>query len=60
MKSCPPYRPFRGADPPHFVDRLEDELGAVGIVATALAAYRRGPGDPRFHRLIHLAAQTHR
>jgi hypothetical protein len=49
----PPYRPFRGAQPPHFVDRADpEEIGATGIVATCLAACKVGPGDPRFHRLV--------
>jgi hypothetical protein len=52
MNSCPPYRPFRGAEPPHFVDRPDDDLGSTGICAASIAAYRRGPIDPRFHRLV--------
>ena len=54
MTSCPPpYRPLRGADPPHFVDREDpnDEI-ASGIVAASVAAYAAGPCDPRFHRLV--------
>lgn len=52
MNTWPPYRPFRGAEPPHFVDRADDDLGAATIAAASLAAYRRGPCDPRFHRLV--------
>ena len=50
----PPYRPFRGADPPHFVDRTseEEDLGTSGVVSTALEAYKHGPCDVRFHRLV--------
>jgi hypothetical protein len=50
----PPYRPLRGAQPPHFADRAdEDDLGDLGIVAGSLAAYDWGPADPRFHRLVY-------
>ncbi len=54
MTNCPPpYRPLRGAEPPHFVDRAEGEdIGANGIVAGSMAAFAAGPCDPRFHRLI--------
>lgn len=54
MSTCPPpYRPFRGAVPPHFVDRADvEQLGASGTVATSLAACLAGPGDPRFHQLV--------
>ena len=53
MTSCPPYRPFRGAEPPHFVERADDDgLGDAVITRCALSAYRRGPADPRFHRLV--------
>ena len=54
MTNCPPpYRPFRGAAPPHFVDRADfEEIGAAGIVATSLAACGAGPVDPRFHRIV--------
>ena len=54
MSTCPPpYRPFRGAPPPHFVDRADaEQIGASGIVATSLAACLAGPGDPRFHQLV--------
>jgi hypothetical protein len=54
MSTCPPpYRPFRGAEPPHFVDRADaGEIGAAGIVAATLAACGAGPGDPRFHQLV--------
>ncbi len=49
----PPYRPFRGADPPHFVDREDpDDVGVHGIVAASIVAYAAGPRDPRFHRLV--------
>ena len=49
----PPYRPFRGAGPPHFVDREDpDDVGVNGIVAASIAAYAAGPRDPRFHRLV--------
>lgn len=49
----PPYRPFRGAEPPHFVDRgTEDDLSAAGVVAAVLDACRNGPSDPRSHRLV--------
>jgi hypothetical protein len=54
MKSYPPpYRPLRGAEPPHFVDREDphDPL-ASGIVCASMAAYAAGPRHPRFHRLI--------
>jgi hypothetical protein len=49
----PPYRPFRGAEPPHFVDRADDNdvLGA-GIVAASVDAYAAGPCDPRFFGLV--------
>jgi len=51
--SPPPYRPFRGADPPHFVDREDpDDVGGHGIVAASLVAFAAGPCDPRFHRLV--------
>src|SRR5271155_1226725 len=54
MTNCPPpYRPLRGAEPPHFVDRAEGEdIGPNGIVAGSLAAFAAGPCDPRFHRLV--------
>ena len=49
----PPYRPFRGAGPPHFVDREDpDDVGVHGIVAASIVAYAAGPRDPRFHRLV--------
>jgi hypothetical protein len=49
----PPYRPLRGAEPPHFVDRSEGEdIGASGIVAGSIAAFEAGPYDPRFHRVV--------
>ena len=54
MTNCPPpYRPLRGAEPPHFVDRAEGEdIGANGIVHGSMAAFAAGPCDPRFHRLV--------
>ncbi len=54
MSTCPPpYRPFRGAEPPHFVDRPDaGDIGAAGIVAASLAACLAGPGHPRFHQLV--------
>ena len=54
MPACPPpYRPFRGADPPHFVDRQsEEELSTRGIVGACLQVYENGPRDLRFHRLV--------
>lgn len=54
MTGCPPpYRPLRGADPPHFVDREDpQDVVANGIVASSVAAYAAGPLDPRFHRLV--------
>ena len=54
MTRCPPpYRPLRGVDPPHFVDRDDPhDLGVSGIVAASIAAYAAGPCDPRFHRLV--------
>ena len=54
MTRCPPpYRPLRGVDPPHFVDRDDPhDVGASGIVAASIAAYAAGPCDPRFHRLV--------
>jgi hypothetical protein len=53
MNCPPPYRPLRGAEPPHFVDRPDEEnLGAMGIRAASIAAYLSGPGDPRFHQLV--------
>ncbi len=54
MTSCPPpYRPLRGAEPPHFVDREDpQDVVANGILAASVAAYAAGPRDPRFHRLI--------
>jgi hypothetical protein len=48
----PPYRPFRGALPPHFVDRSTDDLAIPGIVEASFAAFANGPADPRFHRLV--------
>lgn len=54
MQPPPPYRPLRGAQPPHFADREdEDDLGAAGIVASTLAAYRAGVPDPRLARLVY-------
>jgi hypothetical protein len=51
--SPPPYRPLRGAEPPHFVDREDpQDVLASGILAASIAAYAAGPCDPRFHRLI--------
>ena len=54
MTTCPPpYRPLRGADPPHFVDRADEEdIGTSAIVAGSVSAYSAGPCDPRFHRLV--------
>lgn len=54
MPNCPPpYRPFRGADPPHFVDRTsEEELSMFGIVGAGTHVYQNGPRDLRFHRLV--------
>ncbi|HUB71579.1 MAG TPA: ATP-binding protein [Acidimicrobiales bacterium] len=53
MRRFPPYRPFRGAAPPHFVDRPDyDDLSAAGLLQMALANYLAGPSDPRFHRLV--------
>jgi hypothetical protein len=54
MTRCPPpYRPLRGADPPHFVDRDDpNDLISSGIVVASIAAYAAGPCDPRFHRLV--------
>ena len=54
MSTCPPpYRPFLGAPPPHFVDRADaEQIGVPGSVATSLAACLAGPGDPRFHQLV--------
>lgn len=53
----PPYRPLRGAEPPHFVDRgTEDDLSTAGVVAGVLDACRNGPSDPRFHRLVTASA----
>lgn len=50
----PPYRPLRGAEPPHFADRAdEDDLDGAGLAAGCLAAYSVGPRDPRFHRIVH-------
>jgi hypothetical protein len=50
----PPYRPLRGAQPPHFADRAdEDDYTSAGIVAGSLDAYTAGPADPRFHRLVY-------
>ena len=49
----PPYRPLRGAEPPHFVDRAEgDDICENGIVAGSIAAFAAGTCDPRFHRLV--------
>jgi hypothetical protein len=49
----PPYRPLRGADPPHFVDRADEhDMGTRAILTSSTAAYRAGPCDPRFHRLV--------
>jgi hypothetical protein len=49
----PPYRPLRGAEPPHFVDRgSDDDLSAAGLVAGIVDACHNGPSDPRFHRLV--------
>jgi hypothetical protein len=54
MTGCPPpYRPLRGADPPHFVDREDPQDVLVsGILGASVAAYAAGPCDPRFHRLV--------
>ncbi|HTW06315.1 MAG TPA: AAA family ATPase [Acidimicrobiales bacterium] len=52
MKTFPPYRPFRGVDPPHFVDRPDHDLGAPGACTATLEALRHGPSDPSFHRLV--------
>jgi len=54
MSTCPPpYRPFLGAPPPHFVDRADaEQIGVPGSVATSLAACLAGPADPRFHQLV--------
>jgi len=54
MSTCPPpYRPFLGAPPPHFVDRADaEQIGVPGSVAASLAACLAGPGDPRFHQLV--------
>jgi hypothetical protein len=49
----PPYRPFRGAPPPHFVERFDAaDFGAPGITAAALSAWAAGPASPRFHQLV--------
>jgi|SRR5579875_175161 len=48
----PPYRPFRGALPPHFVDRCTDDIGMLGVVEASLKAFSNGPADPRFHRFV--------
>ena len=49
----PPYRPLRGAEPPHFVDRAEGgDICENGVVAGSIAAFAAGPCDPRFHRLV--------
>jgi hypothetical protein len=49
----PPYRPLRGAEPPHFVDRAEGgDVCENGVVAGSIAAFAAGPCDPRFHRLV--------
>lgn len=53
MTTCPPYRPVRGARPPHFVDR--PPAGAVdgaGLVASCVAGLRNGPDDPRCRQLV--------
>jgi hypothetical protein len=51
--SPPPYRPLRGASPPHFVDRDDpQDVSTSGIAAACVAACAAGPCDPRFHRLI--------
>jgi len=54
VRNCPPpYRPLRGAAPPHFVDRPDaNDFDAGGVRAASLAAYMAGPQDPRFHRLV--------
>jgi hypothetical protein len=54
MTPClPPYRPFRGAEPPHFVDRAdESELPATTFRSSALAAWSGSPSGPRFHQLV--------
>jgi hypothetical protein len=49
----PPYRPFRGAQPPHFVERADStDFGAPSVVAAALSAWAAGPASPRFHQLV--------
>jgi len=49
----PPYRPLRGAEPPHFVDRPScQDISSAGIVNDSIEAYAAGPGDPRFHSLV--------
>lgn len=51
--SLPPYRPFRGAEPPHFVDRAdENDVFGAGIVAAQVNACAAGPCDPRFFGLV--------
>lgn len=54
MTNCPPpYRPLRGAEPPHFVDRPHDEIfGAATMSSATIAALACGPSDPRFHQLV--------
>ena len=53
MKSCPPYRPLRGSQPPHFVDRAEaGQIDGQGVLASVVAALANGPADPRTHRLL--------
>lgn len=53
MNSCPPYRPLRGSQPPHFVDRPEvGQLDGQGALASVVAALANGPADPRTHRLL--------
>ncbi|GEM_PF-2091244 len=54
MTNClPPYRPLRGAEPPHFVDRPSGhDPFAAGIVAQSTGAFAAGPCDPRFHAVV--------
>ena len=56
MTCPPPYRPLRGAEPPHFVDRPEGEnIGAKGIMAGSIAAFAAARVTPVFTSSLLLA-----
>lgn len=51
--ALPPYRPFLGAEPPHFVDRPDDlAMSGQGLVSATVMACQRPPGGPGSHQLV--------